>query len=247
MSENPYQTIKRSVAEAIASGQYMPGQVLPSEHELCRSFGVARMTVNRAMRELAADNLVRRVPGVGTFVAEKMAQSGLVEIRNIADEIAARGHTHRAQVFALERVPAAAAVALTFDLPAGATLFQSAVLHYENDAPIQFEQRTVNPAVVPDYLAQDFSVITPAEYLTRVAPVQEVEHIVQAVAAPADVARHLALPPGEPCLLVRRRTWSGGRLAALTRLYYPGSRFALTGRFVPAGGHPSRAKVSDND
>ncbi|MEJ0049514.1 MAG: GntR family transcriptional regulator [Rhodospirillales bacterium] len=133
MTESPYQAIKRCIADGIASGNFVPGQVLPSEHELCRSFGVARMTVNRAMRELATENLVRRVPGVGTFVAEPIAQSGLVEIRNIADEIKARGHTHRSQVFALDAVVPPGSVADAFDLAAGATLYHSEVLHFEND------------------------------------------------------------------------------------------------------------------
>ena len=234
MTESPYQAIKRSISDGIARGQYIPGQVLPSEHELCRSFGVARMTVNRAMRELATENLVRRVPGVGTFVAEPMAQSGLVEIRNIADEIAERGHAHRAQVFVLEAMDAPDSVALAFDLPPGATLYHSAVLHFENDVPIQFEDRMIDPVLAPGYLEQDFLVITPAQYLNGTAPVQEVEHVVQAVVPEGVIARHLALTAGEACLLVSRRTWSAGRLAALTKLYYPGNRFRLTGRWTPA-------------
>jgi GntR family histidine utilization transcriptional repressor len=104
MSESPYQLIKRSIADGIATRHYLPGQVLPSEPALCRTFGVARMTVNRAMRELAAEQLVRRVPGVGTFVAEPVAESGLVELRNIADEIAERGHRYSATVFVLAAV-----------------------------------------------------------------------------------------------------------------------------------------------
>ena len=48
MTESPYQTIKRSIVQSIESGHYTTGQVLPSEHDLCRSFGVSRMTVNRA-------------------------------------------------------------------------------------------------------------------------------------------------------------------------------------------------------
>jgi GntR family histidine utilization transcriptional repressor len=238
MTENPYQAIKRSISDGIAGGRYTPGQILPSEHELCRSFGVARMTVNRAMRELAAENLVRRVPGVGTFVAQPVAQSGLVEIRNIADEIAARGHSHRAQVFALDVVVPGAEITAAFSLPAGASLFHSALLHFENDLPIQFEDRLIDPRLAPDYMRQDFSQITPAHYLNMVAPLQEVEHVVQAVAPGAAVARHLQLAPSEPCLLITRRTWSGQSLVALSQLYYPGTRFRLHGRFAP-GAAPS--------
>jgi GntR family histidine utilization transcriptional repressor len=230
MTESPYQAIKRSIADGIATRRYVPGQVLPSEHELCRTFGVARMTVNRAMRELAAEQLVRRVPGVGTFVAEPVAQSGLVELRNIADEIADRGHAHTARVFRLAAITPDIAVADEFALVAGASLYHSAVLHFENATPIQFEDRLVTPAVAPDYLLQDFSRMTPNQYLMGVAPVQEVAHDVQAVAAPADIADHLH---DRICLLVTRRTWSFNMLAALTRLYYPGSRFRLSGRFVP--------------
>ncbi|MEJ0049515.1 MAG: UTRA domain-containing protein [Rhodospirillales bacterium] len=93
----------------------------------------------------------------------------------------------------------------------------------------------IDPVLAPGYLQQDFSVITPAQYLNGIAPVQEVEHVVQAVTQDGAIAKHLSLAPGEPCLLVTRRTWSAGRLAALTKLYYPGSRFRLTGRFIPAG------------
>jgi GntR family transcriptional regulator, histidine utilization repressor len=232
MSESPYQAIKRSISEGITGGIYVPGQLLPSEPALSRSFGVARMTVNRAMRELAAERLVRRVPGVGTFVAEPIAQSGLVEIRNIADEIAERGHTHQAEVFLLAAIVPAAATAAAFGLPPGGELYSSAVLHCENDLPIQFEDRLVNPAVAPDYLRQDFSRITPNAYLMAVAPAQQVEHSVQAMVAPVAIANHLALEADEPCLVVDRRTWARDRLATVTRLYYPGSRFRLLGKFT---------------
>jgi GntR family histidine utilization transcriptional repressor len=233
MTESPYQAIKRSIADGIAARLYVPGQVLPSEHELCRAFGVARMTVNRAMRELAAERLVRRVPGVGTFVANPPAESSLIELHNIADEIAQRGHTHRAQVFALAAIRPNDNVTETFDLPSGAHIYHSTILHFENDEPIQFEDRLVNPAVAPHYLDQDYTRITPSEYLTQIAPLQEVAHTVQAIAAQPAIAEHLALAAGEPCLLVTRRTWSYGHLAALTTLHYPGSRFRLTGHFVP--------------
>jgi len=233
MKESPYQTIKRSISEGIANGQYTTGQVLPSEHDLCRTFGVSRMTVNRAMRELAGENLVRRVPGVGSFVAEPAAQSALLEIHNVADEIAARGHAHRAEVFALESVVPPASAALAFGLPPDTPVFHSAILHFEDALPVQFEDRLVSPAVAPHYAEQDFSVITPNAYLSRVAPLQEVEHLVSATAATPDIAAHLQIPEGAACLLVSRRTWSFGRLASMAKLYHPGDRFRLGGRFSP--------------
>ena len=234
MAEAPYQTIKRSITDGIVQGTWHIGALLPSEHELCRSFGVSRMTVNRAMRELAAENLVRRVPGLGTFVAEPVAASSLVEIRSIAAEIVARSHRHRAVVQTLERTLVGDPAGLGFTVAEGGALFHSSIVHFENDLPIQFEDKLVDPVSAPDYLAQDFSAITPNEYLSRVAPLGEVEHCVQAVHAPADIAVQLGMPKDAPCLLVVRRTWSRGRLATLSHLYHPGSAFRLMGRFTPA-------------
>jgi GntR family histidine utilization transcriptional repressor len=233
MTESPYQAIKRTIADGIVSGVWPTGALLPSEHELCRQFGVSRMTVNRAMRELAAAHLIRRTPGLGSFVAEPLAESSLVEIHSIAAEVTARGHRHHATVLTLERIVVPDAAALGFDLPAGEALFHSAIIHCEDDLPIQFEDKLVLPAGAPGYLDQDFTETTPNEYLSRVAPLSQAEHVVQAVHAPADIAVHLAMPKDAPCLLVLRRTWSQDRLVTLSHLYHPGNAFRLTGRFKP--------------
>jgi GntR family histidine utilization transcriptional repressor len=233
MADPPYQIIKRSITDGIVSGQWRTGALLPSEHELCRSFKVSRMTVNRAMRELAAEHLVRRVPGLGTFVAEPVAASSLVEIRSIAAEIAARGHQHSAHVKQLDTVTVDDPAELGFDVPQGGRLFHSVIVHCENDLPIQYEDKLVDPASAPDYLAQDFTQITPNEYLSRVAPLGEVEHVVQAIHPPAEIATQLNMPKDAPCLLVVRRTWSQDRLVTVSHLYHPGGGFRLAGRFKP--------------
>ena len=230
--ENPYQVIKRCIADGIAVGEWQVGDILPSEHALCRRFSVSRMTVNRAMRDLAQESLIRRVPGKGSFVAERVAHSGLVQIRSIADEIRARQGVHRAAVITLETVRAPAHVA---DVLQKQTALHSVILHYENDIPLQLEDRYVSPAVAPGYLDQDFTVITPSAFLTQVAPLTEVEHVVQATAATQEVASRLALVEGAPCLVVRRRTWSYSRPVSSSTLYHPGGRFRLSGRF--SAGH----------
>ncbi|ODN72400.1 HTH-type transcriptional regulator FrlR [Methylobrevis pamukkalensis] len=92
-----YQGLKREIRDRIARGDWAAGTRVPSENELVAEFGVSRMTANRALRELAAEGLVVRVKGAGSFVADAKGHSALVEVRNIADEIRARGHDHRAR------------------------------------------------------------------------------------------------------------------------------------------------------
>src|SRR3972149_486138 len=71
---------------------------IPSEHELVGTMGVSRMTVNRALREMAEQGELVRIAGVGTFVGEQKAQSGLMRVANIADEIRGRGHKDACEI-----------------------------------------------------------------------------------------------------------------------------------------------------
>src|SRR5262249_9130838 len=93
-----YLQVKQYILERISGGTLRTGERVPSENELVRELDVARMTANRALRELAADGVLVRVAGVGTFVAEQRVHSHPLEVRNIADEIRSRGHEHVAKV-----------------------------------------------------------------------------------------------------------------------------------------------------
>ena len=107
MGELPaYQAIKDHILARIDSGEWGEGSLIPSENELARQFNVARMTVNRALRELTDAQVLTRTKGAGTYVAPPKYQSTLVEIRSIAEEIRARGHRHSAVVLTLESIKA---------------------------------------------------------------------------------------------------------------------------------------------
>ena len=141
------------------------------------------MTANRALKELTAEGVLVRIAGVGTFVAEQRVHAHPLEVRNIADEIRARGHEYRVKVLALTQVAATRELAERFGLKPGAPLDYSLLTHFEGPLPLQVEERYVNPLAAPGYLANDFTRTTPHEFLIRVAPLQRAEHIVRALAA----------------------------------------------------------------
>ena len=228
-----YEQIKRYVLEQIEKGAWRPGDVVPSETEMVKEFGVARMTVSRALRELMAEGVLNRVRGSGTYVAPRQYESTVLQIRNIADEIHERGHAHRAEVLELGRERVSGELAERFNLRAGSTLYRSRVLHLENELPLQLEDRYVNPAIAPAYLERDFASETPHAYLMRVAPLQQVEHVVLAAMPDAMTQQLLQMPPLEACLVLRRRTWTGAVVASVATLTHPGSRFDLRGSFHP--------------
>ena len=231
MAAAAFQRIKEYLLAGIAAGEWREGERIPSEPELARRFQVARMTVNRAVRELAAEQVLSRARGSGTFVAPPRSESTLVEIRPISAEIAARGGAHAAAVLRLEPVKADGGLAGELAVRRGARLFHSLLVHREDGRPIQLEERWVVPAAAPRYLAQDFTATTPSEYLVAVAPLARVEYRIEA-RPPTPAAREaLGLGPGEPCLLLHRRSFSRGRPASVAELWHAGSRYRLTGHF----------------
>ena len=238
MSEQPapiYQRVKQAIISQIHEGVWQPNQRVPSESELVNELGVSRMTINRALRELTSEGYLMRMQGVGTFVAESKGYTAMMEVHNIAEEITQRGHRHSCKILLLTESKADAEQAAYLGLTRGEPVFHSVMVHYENDQPVQLEDRLVNPQMAPEYLDQDYTIETPHAYLMRVAPLTSGEHVVEAVLADARQCRYLAIDPQEPCLLIRRQTWSDTKVVTCARLLYPGSRYKLMGEFKSRG------------
>jgi GntR family histidine utilization transcriptional repressor len=225
-----YQRVKEHVLERIRSGEWPVGHRIPSENRLVETLGISRMTVNRAMRELADAGILARLQGVGTFVSPSVHRTSLLELRNIADEIRARGHQHTARPVRHRVLVADRALCRQFEDETLRELFHLTLVHSEDGVPVQIEDRLVNPQVAPDWMGQDFSAITPTEYLLGITPVAELEHVVRAT-LPSPAERDLLrIEATEPCLVVQRRSWSLGWVATAVTLTYPSSRYELGGR-----------------
>ncbi len=229
----PYAQVKQFLKEELGRGRWPPGALMPSDAELVTQFGVSRMTVTRALRELQAEGLVDRVQGVGTFAAHLYRVSSTLTIRDLHEEIVSRGHRHHAEVHLAARERAPAELALQLGLAPGAPVFHTLIVHFENGVPLQCEDRYVNPACAPDYLDVDFTTMTPTHYLLQVAPLWEAQYSIQASAASDEEARLLDIGPKEPCLIVVRRTMSRGVPITIARLVHPGSRHQIDGQFKP--------------
>jgi GntR family histidine utilization transcriptional repressor len=230
-----YQQLKEMIIGRISSGELLPSDRVPSENELVESMHVSRMTANRALRELTSEGYVDRVAGRGTFVADFRARSHLLEVHNIADEIARRGHGHSCEVLRQSRQRARGEIAKALHVEQGTDVFHLLLVHCENGVPVQLEDRHVLAGFAPDCLEQDFTKMTPSAYLTGIAPLAEAEQIVRASNPNAAVRAHLQMQHKEPCLVVTRRTWSHGRPVTFARLHHPGTRYELTGNYTPPG------------
>ena len=227
-----YQQIKRTIEQRIASGEWQAGQKLPSENELVGALEVSRMTINRALRELTQEGLIRRVHGVGSFVAETPRHASLIELQDIALEIARDGKQHRSWILHQATISADAHIATQLNLPVGSVVFHLSAVHYQDDLPIQLESRYVNPAAMPHFMEQDFSQTTATAYLLEQFKPDEMEHRVCAMMPDAQICELLAMPGGQPCLQLTRRTWSQQQVVTYVILTYPGDRYELGARYA---------------
>ena len=226
-----YEQVKGWIRQHIASGEWKPGDVVPSEAALMGRFAISRMTANRALRELSAEGLVTRVQGSGTRVAQLHRISSQLVIRDIHEEVAERGHVHTTRVIKAVQEKAEAALAGTLGLKRGARVFHSVLVHLENGVPIQYEDRYVNPQAAPSYLETDFARTSPTLHLLEHAPLTEASYTIEACLPSAEEARALEIRTSEPCLVMMRRTVSGGNVASVARQLYPGTRYSFSGQF----------------
>jgi GntR family histidine utilization transcriptional repressor len=229
----PYARVKQHLKDGLAQGRWAPGALMPSEAELVALFAVSRMTVNRALRELQSEGLVQRTQGVGTFAAPLHRVSSTVTIRDIHDEIESRGHQHDAQVHLLRSEKAAPELAGQLGVRPGEPVFHSLIVHRANGVALQCEDRYVNPACAPDYLAQDFTRTTPTHHLFDVTALWRAQYSIESARPTAQEAELLGISPDEPCLIVTRRTFSRDAVITLARLVHPGTRYLLEGSFEP--------------
>jgi GntR family histidine utilization transcriptional repressor len=224
--------ILADITDKIVSGEWPPGHRVPFEHELAIQYGCSRMTVNKAMTQLARSGLVERRRRSGSFVAESRGQAAILEIHDIRNEVEALGRPYRYELVARQLRRAGAADRARLDVLAGNVLALSC-RHFAGGRPFCAEERLISLAAVPEAGEESFADVAPGPWLLSHVPWSAAEHVIRAVAADASTAAALDIAAASACLVVERRTWSGGRPVTFVRLTYAGDSHALVARFAP--------------
>lgn len=221
-----YRQIKSLITQSLESGEWRPGEIIPSEMDLASRYQVSQGTVRKAIDELAADNLLVRRQGKGTFVAthsEDRVQFRF--LRLIPDDGEIRPHV--SDVLECKRVRSPAEIARQLELKSGDAVVQiKRVLRFESEGrPVIFDEIWL-PGAMFKGLTMDrlsgykgpFYAMFEMEFGTRMIRASEK---VRAVAAHAPVARILDVAEGEPLLSVERIAYTyGDRPVEVRRGWY---------------------------
>ncbi|WP_421728807.1 histidine utilization repressor [Brevundimonas sp.] len=228
--------IYAELEDRILSGEWQPGARIPFEHELTEQYGCSRMTVNKAISELAGRGLVTRRRRAGTFVSAPRTHAAVLAIPDLRAEVTTRGEAYGYRL--LVRRERAAVTEDEIELAAGGGLLELESLHSSDGNPFALERRLIALIAAPDAAAMDFAETPPGSWLLDATPWTDAEHRISAVAASPAEARHLGLKAGAACLCVDRRTWRDGQGVTRVSQTFPGDRYDLIARFSPARGGP---------
>lgn len=236
MDKDPtlHRRILGDIENRILSGEWPPGHRIPFEMDLAAAYDCSRMTVNKALTQLAKAGLVERKKRSGTFVLQPRAQSAVLEIHDIGAEVQSLKLTYAFKVLtrAFRRTRAQEAV-LRDDLKPGSRVLDVTCMHYAGRTPFCLEERVINLASVPEAADVDFTLAPPGNWLIAQVPWSNAQHKIQAIGAGQETAKLLQIPHRAACLVIERRTWSSAGFITYVRLTYPGDRHALVATFTP--------------
>jgi GntR family transcriptional regulator len=202
-----YQQIRARLEHSLQAGEWRPGDVIPSETELAARYGVSQGTVRKAIDALAAENLLVRRQGRGTFVAshqEARAQFRFLRLR--PDEGEPRQPSSR--FLECRRLRAPVEIARALDVRPGETVVMIRRLLEFDGAPTVLDEIWLPGAPFRGLTAERLNAysgplygLLETEFGTRMIRASERLKSVPAAAAEAAVLR---VEPGEPLLLVER-------------------------------------------
>jgi GntR family transcriptional regulator len=205
-SSTLYTKVEETIAAEIAGGEYGPGDQLPTEDELLRRFEVSRITVRRAIQNLAQRGLLEIRRGRGTFVLEPRIEAELTKLSGFIEDMNAAGRKASARVLSQGVVSATARIAERLQLGRGARVMRIERVRLADGLPVSFDQ-TYLPLVLGRKIVRNdlrtHPIFTLLEEKYGVS-LLEADYALEAVAASEVVAEALEVTVGSPVFQIER-------------------------------------------
>jgi GntR family transcriptional regulator, histidine utilization repressor len=215
-----YAGVKNEILRRIRNRVWAPGALVPGEIELAENFGVARGTVNRAMRELTEQGYLERKRKGGTRVRPSPLRAARFEIPIVRAEIESLGAGYEYRLVRRSVPTSPAVLRNLFELEANFRVLHLQCLHLADGKPFQLEERWINLRALPQAEQADFSRNGPNEWLVQTVPYTDVEITFEARAASVLAAQRLLVKEGEPLFTTLRTTWLKGQALTHVRLTF---------------------------
>ncbi len=225
-----YFQLKAIIEERIDSGEWKPGQLVPSERELCTQFRVSRITVRQALTELVNAGRLVRDQGRGTFVAPPRVEQRLTRLTSFTQDMHARGHKPGTQILRFETIMSPPAVARILRLATTAEVILIKRLRLTDGEPMAVETAYLPFDKCRGLTAEILEGRSLYQTLTErfgIVPTRA-EQQLEAVACPATEAKLLGIRKDSPVLFIHRTTFDrGGQPFEHVESYYRGDKYVF--------------------
>ena len=215
-----YQQIKALITQSLQSGEWKPGELMPSEVELAARFKVSQGTVRKAIDELAAENLVVRRQGKGTFVATHHEERAHFRFLKLMPDEGVPHHPDN-RIVEVKRIRAPAEVARLLELKSGDAVVYIKRVQSFDGAPTILEElwlpgqlfKGLTAERLVEYKGPMYGLFE-SEFGTRMIRATEK---IRAVGADSAAAEYLQVAEGTPLLCAERVSFTYGDKAVELR------------------------------
>ena len=236
-----YRRIYNDLKAQIEGGEYRPGDRLPSELELSRSYKVSRITSRQALDLLCSEGLLVRRQGMGSFVCSPLVTQPLVRLTDFVEDMAEAGFHAESRVLRFEMKPATDMVAARLGIEPDTPVFRLDRLRLADRRPIALDWTWLPPQFGKLLAGEDLATRTIYRILEEeyAIPIVSGEYTIEACIAGDEQAALLDIAEGDPLLLFGRTSLSdGGKPVYYQRRFYRADRvqYRLTLARVAPGG-----------
>jgi GntR family transcriptional regulator len=203
-----YQIVAESILSQVRTGQLKVNERLPSEAELCRLHSVGRNTVRRAISELVNENVLRTIPGVGTFVVDHRLDKTAEYLFGFTQEMQLHGRKVASRVIEAKIIAADTFLSRRLQIQLGAEVVFLYRVRLLDDEPTAIERSYLPHDLFPGLLKYDYSDHSLYEILSTVygKKPDHAEQVIEAGLATPEVSQLLELTLPAVVLIFHRET-----------------------------------------
>jgi GntR family transcriptional regulator len=233
-----YYHLKETILERITNGTWVAGSAIPPEPELCREFGVSRITVRRAIGDLVHEGKLYTIQGKGTFIARpKLDERFIHRAFGFFEDMERQGQSLTTCIIQQQVIPAPEAVATYLQIPPETPVHCLVRLRSVQDETVLVSTTYIPEALCPDLVHDNLADASLYRWLqTRYGlTVARAERTIEAIAAPQREAKLLDIALHSPLLLLESVVYlPNGKPLEYSSTYHRGDRTRVSISFTPA-------------
>lgn len=245
-----YHQIARVLRSRIFHGLYAEGAPIPSENELARDFGVARLTVRQAIQELRSEGVLISRRGSGTYVKPGLRMLRPVHFVGYLEDLILQALTLVTKVGAVRTVTAPPRVAEAYGLRPSAKVVRLERIRLMDGAPAQYSVNYLLPAIARGLPLRELGKGSLSEMLSRVGGIETTSatQTISVATAGPETARALGVKPGTALLTSDIIGFQGIRPVNYSKVFYRPERVFFTASLTSVARDPrlNRSAVAES-